>query len=358
MPFFPADSISAALETGVRKSPSPRAKPPFLTRRSAAADVGRTPHEEIYAENKLSLVRYDSLTDWTRDIPVVLVSAIINRPYILDLQPDRSVVRRFLERGFEVYLVDWGSPSELDSSLGIDDYVGRYLSRCVDEVIGRVGCDSIHLFGYCTGGTLSAIFAALSPRRVHTLGLLAPVLNFDADKGTFPLWEREESYSPKRVADVYRNAPGTLLTFEFSLIAPFEYHLGRYLRLFDRLDDEAYVDHVMRRLRWGFDSVDVPGRLYRQFLVDLYRENKLQTGRLTVEGKNVDVDAIDMPIVNVIGSADQFIPPEASLPFLDTTASEDIQVIEFPTDHVGLSVGRASHEDLWPRVCEWFEGHS
>ncbi|WP_254525503.1 alpha/beta fold hydrolase [Natrinema caseinilyticum] len=358
MPFFPADRISAALETGVRKPPSPRAKPPFLTRRSAAADVGQTPHEEMYAENKLSLVRYDPLVDRRRETPVVLVSAIINKPYILDLQPDRSVVRQFLERGFDVYLVDWGSPSELDSSLGIDDYVARYLSRCVDEVIERVGCDSIHLFGYCTGGTLSAIFAALSPQRVRTLGLLAPVLNFDVDGGIFRLWGREESYSPNRVADVYGNAPGPLLTLEFSLIAPFEYHLGRYLRLFDHLDDETYVDHFARRLRWGFDSVDVPGRLYRQFLVDLYRENKLQTGRLTVGETNVDLDAIDRPIVNVIGSADQFIPPEASRPFLDATESDDIEVIEFPTDHVGLSAGKASHDDLWPRVCAWFEDRS
>ncbi|WP_306061255.1 PHA/PHB synthase family protein [Natronococcus wangiae] len=335
-----------------------RAFGPFRSYRAIATDVGQTPHDVVYAENKLRLLHYEPLTEWQQDIPILLVSAIINKPYILDLQPERSVVRRFLEHGFDVYLVDWGAPSRFDSTLGIDDYVARYLENCVDDVLDHSTCDAIHLFGYCTGGTLSAIFAALYPQKVRTLGLLAPVLSFDANEGIFRLWGCEESYDLKRVVDVCGNAPGELLSLEFSLIAPFEYHLGCYLRLYDHLDDEEYVDHFARRLRWGFDSIDVPGELYRQFLVDLYRENKLLTGRLTVDGRLVDVANINLPVLNVIGSDDQFIPPEASLPFLDAISSEDTEVIDFPTDHVGLSVGEASHDSLWPRVCDWFEGRS
>jgi len=92
--------------------------------------------------------------------------------------------------------------------------------------------------------------------------------------------------------------------------------------------------------------------LYRQLLVNLYRENKLLTERLTVDGTAVDVANIDTPVPNVIGSDDKFIPPEASLPFLDAISSDDVDVIEFPTDHVGLSVGEEAHDSLWPRVCD------
>lgn len=350
--FFPTDVFKSATVAGLTQSPQTWTS--FRSFRPTVGDVGHTPHEVVYAENKLDLLHYEPLADRQQDVSLLLVSAIINRPYILDLQRDRSVVRQFLERGFDVYLVDWGVPSKLDTSLGIDDYVARYLANCVDVVKDRSPRDGVHLFGYCTGGTLSAIYAALHPRNVRALGLLAPVLNFDADEGIFRIWGREASYDPERIVDVFGNAPGTLLALEFSLIAPFEYHLGRYLRLYEHLDDEEYVDHFVRRLRWGFDSVDVPATLYRQFLVDLYRENKLLADRLTVDGTTVDVTNIDMPVLNVIGSDDQFIPPEASLPFLDAISSDDTDVIEFPTDHVGLSIGEASHDALWPRVCEWF----
>lgn len=327
---------------------------------AAAADVGGTPSEPIYTENKLELRRYEPLAavDQQVDVPLVVVYAIINRPYILDLQPDRSVVRRFLERGFDVYLVDWGEPSHLDASLGIGDYADRYLGNCVEAVRDRTGSDAVNLLGYCTGGTLAAIFAALYPERVNALGLLAPVLSFDAEGGIFRRWGRDDSTDPQHVIDTFGNAPGALLGFEFSLLDPGEYYLARYLRLFEHCDDEAFVQRFARRLRWGYDTVDVAGETYRQFLVDLYQKNKLMTGELTLNGEPVDINNVTMPVLDVLGTDDRFIPAAASRPFMDAIPSDDTAVIEFPTGHVGLSVAEAAHEELWPQVCDWFARRS
>lgn len=320
--------------------------------------LGQTTGEVVYTENKLRLIHYSPETERPRAVPILLVYAIINRPYVLDFEPDRSVVRQFLDYGFDVYLLDWGEPSRLDSHLGLEDYVTRYLTNCVDVVSERTGAEALHLFGYCTGATLSVIFAALYPDRVHALGTLAPVLNFDAEGGIFQLWGREEYYDPDLVVDTVGNVPGEWLSFEFALVDPVEYYLARYLRLFDQLDDEEYVSRFARRLRWGFDSVDVAGELYREFLVDLYRENDLLEGRLSMGGRTVDLSNLEMPVLFVVGTDDQFIPAAASLPVLDAISSTDVEVIEFPTDHVGLSIGERSHAELWPRVCEWLAARS
>ena len=327
-------------------------------RRPAAGPGDRTPSEVVYTENKLVLRRYEPRADRRLDVPVVLVYAVINRPWILDFQPDRSVVRQFLDHGFDVYLVDWGEPSRLDTHLTLDDFVTRYLDDCLDVVCERTGADAVHLFGYCTGGTLAAIYAALFPERLRTLGLLAPVLNFDVDGGLFERWGGDDAYDPRSVADAFGNAPGEWLRTEFTLVDPVEYGFARYLRLAGHLDDAASVDRFARRLAWGLDSVDVAGGLYEQFLVALYRENRLMEGTLTVGGRTVDLVAVTMPVLVVVGTDDRFVPAAASRPFVEAIPSTDTEVIEFPTDHVGLSVGERSHAVLWPRVCRWLAARS
>jgi len=90
-------------------------------------DVGETPSEVVYEENKLRLLHYESRTEEQHDVPILVVYALINRPYILDLQPERSVIRTLLDNGFDVYMIDWDEPSTLDRSLTLDDYVNRYM---------------------------------------------------------------------------------------------------------------------------------------------------------------------------------------------------------------------------------------
>jgi polyhydroxyalkanoate synthase len=317
---------------------------------------GCTPSEVVYAENKVRVRHYAPRTDSPVEVPVVIVYAFINRPYILDFEPGRSVVGQFLDRGFDVYLLDWGEPSRLDRHLGLDDYAGRYLPNCVDAVRERTGGEAVHLLGYCTGATLGVIYASLFPDRVSTLGLLAPLLNFDTDEGVFAL--RPDGFEPGRLTETVGNVPGEWLAFAFALVDPVEYHLARYLRLWDNVDDPEYVSRFARRLRWGFEPVDVAGDLFEDFLVDLDRDNALQDGTLEVGTRSVDPGALTMPVLTILGRDDRFIPASASLPFLRRIPSRDTRVVAFPVDHVGLSIDERSHRDLWPAVCDWFAERS
>src|SRR5262249_9122664 len=117
-------------------------------------------------------------TPATQPEPVLLCYALVNRPYILDLQPDKSVVGQYLQRGFDVYMIDWGVPSDADRVLTLEDYVCGFLARAVDETRRRHDAAKVHLVGYCMGGTMAVLHAALQPETLATLTLLAAPIDF------------------------------------------------------------------------------------------------------------------------------------------------------------------------------------
>jgi polyhydroxyalkanoate synthase len=321
---------------------------------ATTVDVGQTPSEVVYTENKLELLHYESQTDEQSDVPILVIYALINKPFILDLQPDRSVVRRLLEEGHDVYLIDWNEPSRLDASLTLDDYVNRYIENCVDEVAERSGQDAINILGYCMGGTMSAMYAALHPEKVNALGLMAAGLCFEDTGGVLELWGDEEYYDPEDVTDTFGNMPAEMLDVGFALMDPVANYISKYVRLYDNLEDEDFVENFARMERWLSDGIDVAGETYVQFLEDIYQDNKLHRNELYLDGKHVDVREIDMPILQITGEYDHLIPSEASKPFSDVIGSDDVSVIEHSTGHIGLSVSGSSHEEVWPDVADWF----
>jgi polyhydroxyalkanoate synthase len=319
-----------------------------------AVEVGTTPAEIVYTENKLELLQYESRTDEQNDVPILVVYALINRPYILDLQPDRSVVRRLLDAGHDVYLVDWNEPSRLDQHLGLSDYIDRYIDNCADVVRERSGQTQLNLLGYCMGGTMSAVYAALYPEKVNALGLMAAGLCFDDTGGVLERWGGEEHYDPRELVETFGNAPSDLLDSGFAMMDPVENYLSKYARLYDQFDDGEFVENFARMERWIDDGIDVAGEAYAEFLEKFYQENALYTDDLEIGGREVDIDDIDMPVLQVLGEYDHLIPPAASRPFNDVVGSEDVTTIEHSTGHIGLSVSSSSHETVWPEVADWY----
>ncbi|MFC7209693.1 class III poly(R)-hydroxyalkanoic acid synthase subunit PhaC [Natronoarchaeum sp. GCM10025321] len=324
----------------------------------AEADVGETPKETVYEENKLKLYHYESQTESQHDVPILIVYALINRPYILDLQPNRSVVRTLLNNGFDVYLIDWDEPSQLDRSLTLDDYVNRYIDNCVDEVRDRSGQDSINLLGYCMGGTMSTMYAALFPEKVRNLGLMAAGLCFEGTGGVLELWGDEKYFDPDVVTDTFGNVPADFLDVGFALMDPVENYVTKYVRFYDNVEDEDFVENFARMEEWLGDGIDVAGTTFEEFITDIYQENALYRNELELGGDHVDLNEIDMPVLNIVAEYDHLIPPEASKPFNEVIPSDDTSVMEFKTGHIGMSVSSRSHDQLWPDVCEWFEERS
>jgi polyhydroxyalkanoate synthase len=317
-------------------------------------EVGQTPSEVVYEENKLELLHYESRTEEQNDVPILVVYALINKPYILDLQPDRSVIRRLLDAGHDVYMIDWNEPSRLDQHLTLDDYIGRYIDNCVDEVRDRSGQDAINLLGYCMGGTMGAAYTALNPEKVNALGLMAAGLCFDKTGGVLEEWGNEEYYDPQAVVDTYGNVPAEFLDTGFALMDPMDNYVSKYITMYENLDSDGFVSNFSRMEKWLDEGIDLAGTAYVEFLQKIYQDNQLYRNELEIDGETVDVGNIDMPVIQILGEYDHLIPPGASKPFNDVVGSDDVTTIEYPTGHIGLSVSSSSHEEVWPEVCEWY----
>ena len=321
-------------------------------------EVGMTPADVVHEENKLELLHYESMTDEQNEVPILIVYALINKPYILDLQPDRSVVRRLLEAGHDVYLIDWNEPSRLDQHLGLHDYVNRYIDNCVGAVAERSDQESINLLGYCMGGTMSAMYAALNPEKINALGLMAAGLCFDRTGGVLEQWGSDEHYDPQDVVDTFGNVPAEYLDTGFALMDPVDNYVSKYITLYENLDNDAFVGNFSRMERWLDEGIDLAGQAYVEFLEKIYQNNELYRNELELSGERVDVGDIDMPVLQIIGEYDHLIPPAASKPFNEVVGSDDVTTIEYPTGHIGMSVSSSTHEDVWPEVCEWFWAQS
>jgi poly(R)-hydroxyalkanoic acid synthase, class III, PhaC subunit len=344
-----AETVEAMAEATERAARAPERAVDIET-----VEVGTTPAEVVYTENKLELLHYEPRTEEQNDVPILVVYALINRPYILDLQPDRSVVRHLLDEGHDVYLIDWNEPSRLDQHLTLSDYIDRYTDNCVDVVREQSGQDSINLLGYCMGGSMSAAYSALYPEKVNALGLMAAGLCFDDTGGVLERWGSEDNYDPRALVDAFGNAPSDLLDSGFALMDPVQNYLSKYVTLYDNFEDDEFVENFARMERWIGDGIDVAGEAYAEFLEKFYQENALYRNELEIGGREVDIEEIQMPMLQILGEYDHLIPAEASRPFNEVVGSDDVRTIEHSTGHIGLSVSSSSHEHVWPEVADWY----
>jgi polyhydroxyalkanoate synthase len=347
------DALEAAADATRRGSIAPERAAEI-----ASIDVGQTPSAVVYEENKLELLHYEARTEEQNDVPILVVYALINKPFILDLQPNRSVVRRLLDAGHDVYMIDWNEPSRLDRHVGLDDYVNRYIDNCVDVVADRAGRDDVNLLGYCMGGAMTAMYAALHPEKLNTLGLMAAGLCFDDTGGILERWGSDAYYEPADLVETYGNVPAEFLDEGFALMDPVDNHLTKYVTLYENVENDAFVQNFARMERWLNESIDVAGAAYVEFLEKLYQDNELSRNELELGGEHVDVGDVDVPILQIVGQYDHLIPPAASKPFNEVVGSDDVTTIEYATGHIGLSVSSSAHEEVWPEVCDWFHEKS
>ena len=318
--------------------------------------VGTTPAEEIYRENKLRVLHYKPMVEKTYPTPLVVSFALINRYYILDLQPERSVVQALLKRGFDIYMIDWGTPSAADRYLTIDDYVNGYMDHVVDAVRSRTGNDKVTLLGYCMGGTFAVIYSALHPEKVRNLIVQAAGVDFENCGGIINVWSKYMDVD--RMVDTLGNIPGDMMNAGFLMLNPVRLLLDKYVSLFENIENEEAVKSFLAMEKWIFDSPPLAGETYREFVKKLYQKNLLIKNQLEIGGKKVDLKKIDVPILILIAENDNLVPPESALRIKDAIASKDIEVISCPTGHIGLSVSSIAHKQVWPKVAEWLKARS
>ncbi|MDO9098354.1 MAG: class III poly(R)-hydroxyalkanoic acid synthase subunit PhaC [Candidatus Methanoperedens sp.] len=329
--------------------------------------VATTPSRIIYTEDKMKLIHYIPTVAKTQPVPILIVYALVNRYYILDLQPDKSVIKKLLEEGFDVYVIDWGYPSGADRYLTLDDYVNGYLHNSVEKIKERCGLDKITLLGVCQGGTFSIMYSALHPENVQNLVTLVAPVNFDSNKGILNLWAK--GLDVDKIVDYYGIVPGDFLNSAFLLLDPFRLMIDKYVGMFDRIEfnpddqtcdlrNEEYIKNFLRMEKWIFDSPDQAGETFRQFMKDCYQKNLLIKNELNLNGKIVNLKNINMPVLNVMAEFDHLVPNDASIPLSDAISSTDKDTLVFPTGHIGIFVGSKSQKEVCPKIAAWLKPRS
>jgi class III poly(R)-hydroxyalkanoic acid synthase PhaC subunit len=346
----------------------------------------RTPSQKICELEKYSLFRYDRLASTTSTSsslksqkthpPVFVIYAFINRHYILDLLPEVSVVRNLLNQGLDIFATDWGTPSVYDKSLTIGHFVNRYMDKSIDFIRKITKSDKVSLFGYCWGGDLALIYAALHPEKVKNLITIATPGDFDLDNSLLSVWTR--SIKEDYLLDAFGNVPGMLLNAAFSLRSPIEYS-HKYFHFFEQPHDLESIAEFFATETWLYDSPPIIGEIYREFVEYCYKRNLLIKSKMRIEkadynNNNIDNDDdddddddgaiiglknINMPFLNVVAKRDDLVAPASSKALNNAlTESHDKSLVEFNSGHVGLMIGKNAHKELWPKVGEWIKNHA
>lgn len=321
-----------------------------------------TPSTVILAEPGIRLHRY-APTD-PGGPPVLLVPAPIKRAYIWDLAPAVSVVGRWREAGYRVYLAEWLPTPDGDPDVGLADYGGRMLAACgraiaADGDPARAD-EPLTLAGHSLGGILAAIYSCLHAERVRATVLLESPLHVDRRACCFgPLVDAAPD--AHRIAALFGHVPGAFLNLMSAMAEPGAFGWERIADRWLSLADPAALATHMRVERWAHDEFALPGRLFAEIVESLYRHDRFMQGRLEIGGRAIGPRDLRAPLLCVVDFRSKVIPPASVLPFHEAAASARKRVLGYHGDvgvnlqHVGVLVGRSAHATIWPAIFAWLD---
>ena len=326
------------------------------------APIAQTPKEVIWTLNKAKLYRYVPVLpeEQLHPVPILLVFALMNRPYILDLRPGHSFVEFMLQHGYDVYLLDWGAPGIEDKNLKFDDYTLEYMPRAIRRMKEVSGSNEFSLLGWCIGAILTTIYAALRPDDgLRNLILLTAPLDFSNKENiTFARWVDERYFDVDKVLGMFGNMPPEMIEYGAKALKPVENYIGNYLRLWDNLDNPQVIDAWHAMNTWVTDNISLAGGAFRQLIVDLYRNNRLMEGTLTIRGQQVDLSHLRANLLTVIADADHITPPCQSETVMAKVGSTDRTAMRIPGGHIGIMAGSGASKRTWPQIDHWLSQRS
>jgi polyhydroxyalkanoate synthase len=288
--------------------------------------------------------------------PILVVYALINRSYVLDLQPNKSWIRHLLSQGFDIYLLDWKSPTRNDKFVSFDDYVNCYIDDCVEIVQNNNSTDKITLHGYCMGSSMSAMYTALHEEKIKNLVTIAPVIDTSKDSTVIANISREMDID-KLVSTIGFLPPEKLYEC-YSILKPFKQGVNKYFNLIENIENESFVQNFLRIEKWLYDTPPIAGETIKQWINDIYKNNLLFKNQFKLGKLTVDLKKINVPLLNIVAEEDHLVSPECSVPLNEVVSSEDKRLIRFHTGHVGLIASSYSQNNVLPKVGQWLKTRS
>ncbi|HSY63464.1 MAG TPA: alpha/beta fold hydrolase, partial [Terriglobales bacterium] len=319
--------------------------------------IAQTPKELVWALNKAKLYHYIPVVPKQQRHPVTLlmVFALMNRPYILDLRPGHSFVEFMLNKGYDLYLLDWGVPGPEDKNLKFDDYTLEYMPRAIRKLKSIAGVEEFSMLGWCIGAILTTIYAALRPDDgLRNLILLTAPLDFSNKEAlTFARWTDERYFNIDQVLAAFGNMPGEMIDYGAKALKPVENYIINYLKLWDNIENPQVIEAWQAMNTWVTDNIPLAGGVFRQLIVDLYRNDRLMRGEMMIRGERVDLHRLRANLLTVIAEGDHITPPCQSQAILSKVSSKDKELFSVPGGHIGIMAGSGANKRTWPKIDDW-----
>lgn len=320
-------------------------------------EVGQTPKELVYAENTARLYRYLPIQDEVYRLPVLMVMSPVAKGYILDLAPGQSFVEYLLRCGYDVYMLDWVAPRREHSHLGLASYVCDMTAAAVERMKEDSGEPELSMVGYCMGGFLACLYAALHPDSgLKNLVCFTTPVNSEG-MTLHKQWADSEAFDIDRMVENFGIVPSEIVNASMQALRPLQRSASQ-LQLLNNVDDDAFVKATLRFDRWGVDQLPMTGELMRDFTRGIMRENRLVRGELMLRSVPVDFSRIQVPFLHVAAEFDHIVPAAASRDLIGMIGSEDKQEIVIKGGHVSLVAGSNAVKRLWPELDSWLAKRS
>lgn len=325
-----------------------------------AGPLGTTPKDVIHAQGTLKLVHFRPLVSDVYRVPVLIVTSLVNQPYILDLVPGQSMVEFLLKQGFDVYMIEWGRPRREHAELTLEDHVLERLPRCIERVLQHSGQQQLSLIGYCVGGLLAVLYQALHAKAkpaspVKNLVCMAAPVNGDGLE-SLKAWMGKHFDEEALIAE-HGNVPAEWVQNALRALRPFGKVSGA-LNLLNQADKAEVVKSNLRMGKWETDNIPFPGGVFRQMVNGFLRENLLIKGQWHIGGQRVDLKNLTVPLLHLLAADDHITPHASSRDLVALAGSRDKTEHIVKGGHVGLVAGRGAELRMWPALDAWLAPRS
>ncbi|WP_313398450.1 class III poly(R)-hydroxyalkanoic acid synthase subunit PhaC [Stenotrophomonas sp.] len=314
-------------------------------------NYGVTERQEVWSDGKVKLYRFVSEHPGNGQPPLLIVYALVNRPYMVDLQDGRSLVQKLLALGQDVYVLDWGYPDRSERYLTLEDYLLRYIDGAVDHLRAQHDNQAINLLGICQGGVFSLCYSALRPHKVRSLITMVTPVDFQTPDNMLSHWARQVDVD--LFVDTLGNIPADLMNASYLMLKPFRLNVQKYVGLMDILDDKQALEDFLRMEKWIFDSPDLAGEAFREFVKQFYQGNGLMHGSIRIGEEAVDLQAVRMPVLNIYAEQDHLVPPAASRAMAGRIGSSDYTELGFRGGHIGIYVSGRAQREVPSAIDQW-----
>lgn len=342
----------------------------------------QTPWREVYRDGIMSVRHYSlppaqaieleagelEVASNKHRLPLVLVPALGIHSWTYDIKPNRSMVRYLMARGHEVYVIDWGSPSQSDRHLDLDTYVNRWMPQAIEAVCQHAESDEVNLVGYCMGGLLALMYLGGHPDSpVRNLSTIASPVNFHKG-GALGYLGRIISSPALKLNEWFRlrldpmdsrlfHIPGRMVSFGFKLTNPPSV-VTSYLDLVRNITDREYVSNHMTMGQWFNDMVDYPGATVREVIAKMLIRNNMAGGEIQVGDRLVRFEDIKQDLLALVGKTDNICTLSAAKDVMQLTSSTEKRFEVVPGGHAGVFAGSKAPSNTWRIIADWLEVRS